>query len=124
MRAAPPIAACYSSSPAAALLLEHLADAHRAAALPAGVLAVVGALLVGLERLEAERDLALALVDPDDLGLQLLPDREVLEAGVLVAAELGGVDQPLDAAGDRDEDAEVGDLDDGAGDDLAEAGLA
>src|SRR6266568_3071282 len=90
-------------------LLHQVAEAGAAVALLAQVLVVV--VVAARERLDGQRDLALVLVHVDDLHVDLvaLLHHVARVLGALLA-QLGDVDQPLDAGLDLDEGAEVGEL--------------
>src|SRR6266568_3400705 len=90
-------------------LLHQVAEAGAAVALLAQVLVIV--VVAARERLDGQRDLALVLVHVDDLHVDLvaLLHHVARVLGALLA-QLGDVDQPLDAGLDLDEGAEVGEL--------------
>src|SRR6266702_523351 len=90
-------------------LLHQVAEAGAAVALLAQVLVIV--VVAARERLDGQRDLALVLVHVDDLHVDLvaLLHHVARVLGPLLA-QLGDVDQPLDAGLDLDEGAEVGEL--------------
>src|SRR4029079_3752504 len=88
----------------------------------AGLFALALAVLGAAGLLAGQADLALAAIDAEDLDLDLVADVDHLFGAVdLVVGQLGDVEQPFEARLKLDEDAEVGELRDLAGDGVAGA---
>src|SRR5688572_24277886 len=89
-------------------VLEVVAEGGVAGALVLAVLLPVGAVLVGLERADAQPDLPLLRAQLDDLHLVAVAHLEVDLLAPVGVVELRHVDEPFDALVELDERAEVG----------------